>query len=682
MPELHLPERATSEVCPEDLFDSRRQKRGAVHVSAAPRRLVFRATVPMDICLRWLRENSRGLLRSYLPVQFPLENGIEIEAEVSGLAAARVWRAGQRVHVSISAAQDSAGPMGAAARVVKAALPDPDPLLSALLGIHPLEWFREALLLTGSRERPMVLGSQNVTNGVLERLAGRWRMLSLEQEARAWSSLGTDAAEAREFLGGDEELVRLAAGMYGFAHCAMDPAGGVEWTRSRLGEFPGIYLARRIDELSLLRDRVFAKVAETLAARVAMDLAHCAGHPGLTLVEASFPDSRNGLARCRELLENGVCGKVSGTLVSELRRRRCIEIELPFSSRDDAANAPETYTQPLLGVEGSRRLVLHQSGTYDAARQPTRRAVQLALAGMFAHRGERWDTAPACVFECARTLDPVEDPTGFHTVLPALGIPRPELPERPVQASLSLTLAGEWFSAWSSAPHARQPEFGSVFERVGRRLQGLLRAWLPALWFNSVDRFAMLEIAYPLVMYAATPGRVAGPESGFTYDTTLHWSIFRARKGASAALPAVLGRFERRLRDAGQARLSEYFAPARTRDVMRACGGKTGLYLNLLRNEGYLMEELIRLSGHAREMNRTLRQHPSRAGRWLAQASGETARRINQRLSGMLEGASFVNLGPLIIMEATIALAGEPPDAVYRAELRAEWDGLTRVWRN
>jgi hypothetical protein len=233
MPELQRPERATSEVCLEDLLDAKSQTRSTVLVSVAPRRFVFRATVPMDICLRWLRENSRGLLRSYLPVQFPIENDIEVEAEVSGVAAARVWRAGGRVHVAISAPQDSAEPMGAAARVVKAVLPEPDPLLASLMGIHPLEWFREALLLTGSLERPIVLGSQNVTTGVMERLAGRWRMLSLEQEARVWSSLGTDAAEARELLGGDEDLLRLAAGMYGFAQCAMDPAGGVEWKRRR-----------------------------------------------------------------------------------------------------------------------------------------------------------------------------------------------------------------------------------------------------------------------------------------------------------------------------------------------------------------------------------------------------------------------------------------------------------------
>lgn len=682
MPEFLLPERAPVEVHPEELLDSRRRKQSAVLVSVAPRRLLFRAAVPVDICLRWLRENSRGLLRSYIPVRFPLEKDIEVEAEVSGLAETRVWRAGGRVHVSISAARESAEPLGAAARVVKAALPEPDPLLAALAGIHPLEWFREALLEAGSRERSMVLGSQNVTTGVMERLAGRWRMLNLEQEARAWSSLGTDAADARELLGDNRELLRLASVMYGLAQCAMDPAGGVEWTRSRLREFPGITVAQRFAELSLLRDRLFAKVGEAVAGRVAADLAWCAGHRGAPLVEASFSTNRSGMARCRKLLETGLCENVPGALSGELRRRRCIEIELPFCSRDDVLIPPDGYAQASLTVEGARRVVLQHGGALDAARQATRRAAQLALAGMFAHRGERWDTGPACVFECGRTLDPVQDPEGFHSVLPPLGIPRLALPERPVRAAMSVTLAGEWFAAWAAAPHARQPEYGSVFERVSLRLQKLLRAWLPALWFSGVDRFAVIEIAYPLVMYAATPGRVAGPESGFTYDTTLHWSVFRARKGASAALPNVLARFERRLRNAGQTRLSDYFAPARAREVVRACSGKTGLYLNLLRTEGYLMEELIRLAGHAREMNRVLKQEPSRAGRWLAHASGETARRINQRLSGVLEGAGFTDLGPLIIMEATIALAGEPPEAAYQAELRAEWDGLTRVGRN
>jgi hypothetical protein len=434
--------------------------------------------------------------------------------------------------------------------------------------------------------------------------------------------------------------------------------------------------------LSRQRDRLFIKVGETLAARVAADLAWCAGRRGLPLIEASFSTSRRGLARCRNLLESGLCENVSGALAAELRRRRSIEIELPFNSRDDVLSAPDAYAVAGFTMEGSSRVVLHHNGTHDASRQAARRAAQLALAGLFAHRGERWDTAPPCVFECARTLDPVQDPEGFHSVLPALGIPQPALPERPVSATLTVKLAGEWSAVWAAAPHARKPEFGSVFERVSLRLQKLLRAWLPALWFNDVDRFAMIDVAYPLVMYAATPGRVAGPESGFTYDTTLHWSIFRARKGASAALPAVLARFERRLRDAGQSRLSEYFAPACARDVVRSCAGKTGLYLNLLRNEGYLMEELIRLAGHAREMNRALSQQPSRAGRWLAHASGETARRISQRLSGTLEGAAFASLGPLIIMDATIALAGEAQGAAYQAELRAEWDGLTRTWRN
>lgn len=680
MPELDSPARALPVVCSgEELADPARLPVGCVQTSVAHRRLTLRAAVPLDLCLRWLRETTRGLLRSHLPLRFSMDAGVEVEAEAGGQIATRVWRTGCQVHVSHWACAGREEPLGASARVVRWRLPEPDPLLAALLGVHPLEWFREAVMLTGSRERSQALADCGVDSDTMDRLARRWSLLELEDEARLWDALATDAAAARDALG---DSVELAAALRRRACSTLNLADPPPWTQARLREFAGPPWPQRLRSWRQLRDRLFEEAQRALAGQVAGALALAAEMPGAPLAEASFELRGPGLARYRRFLAGDLTAARSGALERVARRRRCVDIELPFRSRDEITGVAEAFPRAQIALEERGRVVLHECDARDGARQESRRASTLALAGFFAHRGERWDTAPPCVFEYERTLDPAEDPEGLHSLLPSLGITPPALPRRPVRAALSVTLAGEWFAAWAASPHPRQPDFGPAFERVSIRLQRLLRRWVPALWLNHVDRFAMLEIAYPLAVYAATPPRVAGPESGFTYDTTLCWSVMRARKGAAAALPDVLAAIEQRLQSAGQPRLAEYYHSRRLREVARSAAGKTGLYPGLLRNEAYLLDELIRLAENARGLRPLLARESSKAGRWLAQVTGETARRMHRRLAGPLEAPGLAGLGALIIMEATLALAGEPTEAQLHASLRAEWDGLLRVWTN
>lgn len=680
MPELISPAGVLSVMCSgDDLTDPARLPAGPVHTWVAHRRLTLRAELPLDLCLRWLRENTRGLLRSHLPLRFSMDADIELEAEVGGLIATHVSRAGRRVHVSHWACAGRAEPLGASAWVTRARLPEPDPLLAALLGVHPLEWFREAVILTGSRERSQALADCGIDSDTMDRLARRWSALELEDEARMWDGLATGAGAARHALG---ESAELAAALRRRARSTLNLEDPPPWTLTRLREFAGSPLPQRLQGWSQLRDRLFDEAKRALAGQVAGALALAAEIPGAPLAEASFELRGAGLTRYRRFLEGDLGAARPGALERVARQRRCVDIELPFRSRDEIMSVSAAFPRAQIALEERGRVVLRQFDSRDGARQESRRAGMLALAGVFAHRGERWDTAPACVFEYERTLDPVADPEGLHSLLPTLGITAPVLPRRPVRAALTVTLAGEWFAAWAAAPNPRQPDFSPSFERVSVRLQRLLRRWLPALWLAKVDRFAMLEIAYPLAMYAATPPRVAGPESGFTYDTTLYWSVMRARKGATAALPDVLAGMERRLQAAGQPRLAAYYQPRRLREVARSAVGKTGLYLSLLRNEAYLLDELMQLAENARGLRHLLAREASKAGRWLAQVTGDTARRMHRRLTGPLEAPGLASLGSLLIMEATLALAGEPPDARLQARLQAEWDGLLRVWTN
>jgi hypothetical protein len=189
----------------------------------------------------------------------------------------------------------------------------------------------------------------------------------------------------------------------------------------------------------------------------------------------------------------------------------------------------------------------------------------------------------------------------------------------------------------------------------------------------------MREIAYPLLVYAATPPREPEAGGGHTYDATLAKSLTCARKRAAAALPALLAEMEGMLLEAGRADLAERYAPARTREVLRAAAGKTGLYPCLLRQEGFLLGELIELAENARELRRMLKTEPSKAGRWLARASAETARRMERRLAAALRGMDPGGLPALVIMDATLALAGEPPSRI-EARLHAGRNGLRRAW--
>lgn len=671
MPTISPPCGPEPAVCAvEDLRDPFRLEPGVAYECSAGRSWTARTVIPVDFCLRWLRETPHGMCRNPLPLRFRAGSQPSAELTIDGRLTLRVRRERRRIRVELARQGPAGPPPGAVARVLEWDPPAEDPLLASLLGIHPLEWFRDAVVHTGMHERVYSARLHGAPIKLIERLRDAWEPLTIETEAEAWTSLGEQLGAARAALGNDEELLSLAQRMYAYSQRMLTRERWPLWAVRRIQDYLGEFEHRRLPVWRKIRDRLHQAAAvalrQLLAGHAARTL-RCAV-PGDILAHASFSLSERGAAHYQAAIGGNLTGF---DLPGLLPASPCVDVELPFRSRHEIRTAADMFADARAGVECAGRVVVAFDDPRDSPLQSTRRAAMLALGGEFSHQNRRWDTAANPVFLHEQSFAAGSCRESFEPLLREYGIPSPEWPAGPFHAKLIIELSGRLFQAWSRAPLPRDPRFGEAFGRVSLRLQQLLRLWLPALWFSDPAHYAPASAAYPLVAYQATPLWQAGPASGFTCDTTLGPAVTQARRGALEALPGVASAIETRLRRHGHEALAKHYARNRVRDIIRHARPGS-LYPALLRNEGFLMDELIGIVSRLRELKWTLASASSGAGRLLNQAAGETAHAIRRRLASPFREVAVSHLGPLIIMEATCALNGATLPDLGRAHLVLE----------
>jgi len=158
-------------------------------------------------------------------------------------------------------------------------------------------------------------------------------------------------------------------------------------------------------------------------------------------------------------------------------------------------------------------------------------------------------------------------------------------------------------ACWLNAPDERTPGFLHAFAEVSVAIQTVLRARVPATYFESLASFRNLKTAYPMLVYQASLPFRGKMRSELTYDVLNPETLRRFFRTAKPSLDSVMAAVETRLRDAGLNDLAADYEQRKLPMVIQAVQlwnkSRKCLYL-LIRGEGILVNTLVELGGLGR----------------------------------------------------------------------------------
>jgi hypothetical protein len=202
--------------------------------------------------------------------------------------------------------------------------------------------------------------------------------------------------------------------------------------------------------------------------------------------------------------------------------------------------------------------------------------------------------------------------------------------------------------SWLSLPGERSAAFLPTFARVSVAVQSVLRERVPAVHFQSLERFCDWKSAYPMLVYQASRPFRGRVRTELTYDVLnprLMAILFRRAKGN---LTPLLERVEAELQAGGRSEVAAHYSSRRTleiiQSVQRLSASRRCLY-RLVRSESVLVDAVVDLSGlgglSAREQAKRLMAFRKK---WQFQ------------LRRLYPGGDFSALAPVLLEAVTKAL--------------------------
>lgn len=207
---------------------------GLLLISSSERQLSLETPSPFGFDTHWMREVAAGVLRGTTGIRLDAGAEAKLSAGLSGRFVAAVRRddiggaPALRLVLTTAAASTVEARASVSARAEVAMPRAPDELLSCILGIHPIQWAREALKDIGSLRFTRIARSCGATPAQLERLLEAWRMLGVRGEAALWKALASQS--------GWQQLRRWCSWL---AAANPDPAAFLSGVREAMGEDPG-----------------------------------------------------------------------------------------------------------------------------------------------------------------------------------------------------------------------------------------------------------------------------------------------------------------------------------------------------------------------------------------------------------------------------------------------------------
>ena len=221
-------------------------------------------------------------------------------------------------------------------------------------------------------------------------------------------------------------------------------------------------------------------------------------------------------------------------------------------------------------------------------------------------------------------------------------------------------------ACWLAAPDERTPGFLNTFAEVSVAIQTMLRARVPAAYFENLANLRNLKTAYPMLVYQASLPFRGKMRSELTYDVLNPQTLAKFFRTAKPNLTGLLAATEARLRGAGldslaadyeQRKLNAVFQAVEKWNKSRKC-----LYF-LIRAESGLVNSVVDLGGLGRLAAKLqLRRTAAFEKKWRFQ------------LRRLYPGTDFTWLAADLLESATQALIAaqlQPPDAASASPLEA-----------
>ena len=150
--------------------------------------------------------------------------------------------------------------------------------------------------------------------------------------------------------------------------------------------------------------------------------------------------------------------------------------------------------------------------------------------------------------------------------------------------------------SWNFTPRETDSGYFRVWQRVAVELQKALRAWIPEVYFENLQRFEKRMDAYSIIVYAASRPCYGRPRIEFTYDLAeAGMPEAAALRSIGSQVRKVLSPLEARLREAGRPDLAMRYLPVWHEDIVRAVRRRPRLLLDLLASDARLVNAVIHL---------------------------------------------------------------------------------------
>ena len=535
-------------------------------------------------------------------------------------------------------------------------------------------------------------------------VTGEWLNAVAGEAPASWSSAETAArleAAARRLLSLliRDDLASLLVLLR--AQAEQEWASLAPWYRRRIEESCGALSETTrsetassgnvLEEVSLwmkkLHQRLHLQAADAartnarnaLSAAFASSVKGCDGM--LPLAEFLFDATQQGDAALERILDGdwrpcfdseGAAKLIGGPICETLGRRISLELLLPFLSKKAWTLARQGLSDAEIRQTGNGQLSVRRMDEVEA-RNSSREDAALLLSAVFTSRLE----APAddmihMVHEDRRSLQGNECDASWHRLIRAYGLPSPQLPSTPCEATLRIEVPWNWSEAWCNAPLKRDAGYLDKFMQLSLTMQEMTRHWLPALCLTSPARFDAPNNVLPLLVYAASQACVERKQAEFGYATMSPNMVQRAAASASARLPEILAPLYQSLQASGRTRTAEFYSPDRAKLIISAVQRQPKALATLLAGDTFLLEYCFQIAGMCRELRAVAGRNPAQALKKLGQFSDEIAKACQRGMRKIYPDESYRGLGTIYLLEATRVLAGGSIQSGLRASLTLE----------
>jgi len=348
----------------------------------------------------------------------------------------------------------------------------------------------------------------------------------------------------------------------------------------------------------------------------------------------------------------------------------CIDIELhmPFFDRKDWPRRADSLAELSVECDGSGRLLVRRAGALGTAAQDNVYQGTLTLASGLHLARTHQPSSFSLSFTNRTNLPLSAAAVRLDGLLRAYGFDsraREWLDQLAaknaggeVDASLAISLPGNFAPAWLEAPGENSEDYFRTYARVSRTIQRAMRRWLPFLYFRNLDHFEATGAAFALLVYQSSRIFEGRPKHEFAYDVIgSEWkrTIFRR---LSTSLRDELSRVQRVLTAAGRTETAKPYAPRRSADIAASVAKSPRLLASLLAADACLVNAFVTFGCRAGELRAAMADSPRQALRRLEEATGALIKTVHAKLR-WLYGEDCQQLGAMLFIEATSALRAE-----------------------